>query len=57
MERIAEVSARTLEDANSTARRASETARSHAEMERAIASSPPSAERLEAIARHFSHDL
>ncbi len=57
MDRVAEVSARTLEDANGTARRASETARSHADLERAIRELAAVAERLETIARHFSHEL
>ncbi len=54
---VASVSARTLEEANSTARRASEAARSHADLERAIRELSTGAEHLEAIARHFSHDL
>jgi len=57
MERVAEVSARNLEDANVTARRASEAARSHAELERVIRELAGVAERLETIARHFSHEL
>ena len=57
MERVAAVSARTLEDANTTARRASEAARSHADLERAIRELAGVAERLELIARHFSHEL
>jgi methyl-accepting chemotaxis protein len=57
MERVAAVSARTLEDANTTARRASEAARSHAELERSIRELAGVAERLELIARHFSHEL
>jgi methyl-accepting chemotaxis protein len=57
MERVAAVSARTLEDANTTARRASEAARSHTELERAIRELAGVAERLETIARHFSHEL
>ena len=56
MDRVAEVSARNLEDANTTARRASEAARSHADLERAIRELAGVAERLELIARHFSHD-
>ncbi|HTS88253.1 MAG TPA: methyl-accepting chemotaxis protein [Gemmatimonadales bacterium] len=57
MERVAAVSARNLEDANATARRASEAARSHAELERAIRELAAVAERLEVIARHFSREL
>jgi methyl-accepting chemotaxis protein len=57
MEQVATVSARTVEDANSAARRASETARSHAELERAIRELAGVAERLETIASHFSTDL
>lgn len=57
MDRVAEVSARTLEDASGTARRASETARSHADLERAIRELAAVADRLETIARHFSHEL
>ena len=57
MDRVAAVSARTLEDANTTARRASEAARSHAELERTIRELAGVAERLETIARHFSHEL
>jgi methyl-accepting chemotaxis protein len=57
MERVAAVSARTLEDANATARRASEAARSHAELERTIRELAGVAERLETIVRHFSHEL
>ena len=57
MERVAAVSTRTLEDANTTARRASEAARSHAELERALRELAGIADRLEAIAKHFSHDL
>jgi methyl-accepting chemotaxis protein len=57
MERVAAVSARTLEDANTTARRASEAARSHADLERAVRELAAVADRLETIARHFSHEL
>jgi methyl-accepting chemotaxis protein len=57
MDRVAAVSARTLEDANTTARRASEAARSHADLERAIRELAGVAERLEMIVRHFSHEL
>ena len=57
MEQVAAVSTRTLEDANTTARRASEAARSHAELERALRELAGIADRLEAIAKHFSHDL
>lgn len=57
MDQVAHVSARTLEDANTTARRASEAARSHAELERALRELAGVAERLEAIARHFSQEL
>ncbi len=57
MDRVAAVSARTLEDANATARRASESARSHADLERAIRELASVAERLETIVRHFSHEL
>jgi methyl-accepting chemotaxis protein len=57
MERVAAVSARNLEDANTTARRASEAARSHADLERAIRELGGVTERLELIARHFSHEL
>jgi methyl-accepting chemotaxis protein len=57
MDRVAAVSARTLEDANGTARRASETARSHADLERAIGELAAVAERLETIAHHFSREL
>lgn len=57
MERVAAVSAQTLEDANITARRASETARSHADLERAVRELSGVAERLETIAQHFSHEL
>ncbi|HXI21070.1 MAG TPA: hypothetical protein VNH46_08300, partial [Gemmatimonadales bacterium] len=57
MEQVAGVSARTLEDANATARRASDATRSHAEMERVIRELAAVAERLETIARHFSHEL
>lgn len=55
MDRVAEVSARTLEDANGTARRSAESARGHAELERAIGELAAVAERLETIAHHFSH--
>jgi len=54
---VVSVSARTLEQANSAARRASETSRSHADLERAIRELSNVTEHLEAIARHFSHDL
>jgi methyl-accepting chemotaxis protein len=54
---VVSVSARTLEQANSAARRASETSRSHADLERAIRELSTVSEHLEAIARHFSHDL
>ena len=54
---VVSVSARTLEQANSAARRASETSRSHADLERAIRELSTVTEHLEAIARHFSHDL
>jgi methyl-accepting chemotaxis protein len=57
MEQVAAVSARTLEDANTTARRASEAARSHAELERAVRELAGIADRLETIAKHFSHEL
>jgi methyl-accepting chemotaxis protein len=57
MEQVAAVSARTLENANATARRASEAARSHADLERAVRELASVAERLETIARHFSHEL
>lgn len=57
MNQVAAVSSRTLEEANTTARRASEAARSHAELERAIRELTGISERLEMIARHFSHDL
>jgi methyl-accepting chemotaxis protein len=57
MELVAAVSARTLEDANTTARRASETARSHADLERAVRELSGVADRLETIARHFAHEL
>lgn len=57
MERVAAVSTRTVEDANNTARRASEAARSHAELERALRELAGIADRLETIAKHFSHDL
>jgi methyl-accepting chemotaxis protein len=57
MEQVAAVSTRTLEDANSTARRASEAARSHAELERAVRELAGIADRLETIAKHFSHEL
>lgn len=57
MARVAAVSARTLEDANTTARRASEAARGHAELERTIRELAGVAERLEMIVRHFSHEL
>jgi methyl-accepting chemotaxis protein len=57
MDQVAAVSARTLEDANTTARRASEAARSHAELERAIRELAGIADRLETIAKHFSHEL
>ncbi len=57
MSQVAAVSSRTLEDANTTARRASEAARSHAELERAIRELSGISERLEMIARHFSHEL
>jgi hypothetical protein len=50
------VSARNLEDANTTARRASEAARSHADLERAIRELGGVTERLELIASHFSHE-
>jgi hypothetical protein len=51
------VSARTLEQANSTARRASEASRSHHDLERAIRELSIVTEHLEGIAKHFSHDL
>ena len=54
---VVSVSARTLEQANSAARRASETSRSHADLEQAIRELSTVSEHLEAIARHFSHDL
>jgi methyl-accepting chemotaxis protein len=54
---VVSVSARTLEQANSAARRASETSRSHADLERAIRELSNVTEHLEAIAKHFSHDL
>jgi methyl-accepting chemotaxis protein len=54
---VVSVSASTLEQANSAARRASETSRSHADLERAIRELSTVSEHLEAIARHFSHDL
>jgi len=54
---VVSVSARTLEQANSAARRASETSRSHADLERGIRELSNVTEHLEAIARHFSHDL
>jgi methyl-accepting chemotaxis protein len=54
---VAEVSARTLEGANSTARRASEANRSHSDLERAIRELSIVAHSLETIAQHFSHDL
>ena len=57
MEQVSAVSLRTLEDANTTARRASEAARSHAELERAIRELAGVAERLQAIAQHFSQEL
>jgi methyl-accepting chemotaxis protein len=57
MERVAAVSSRTLDDANATAKRASEAARSHAELERTIRELAGVAERLETIVRHFSHQL
>jgi len=57
MERVAAVSTRTVEDANTTARRASEATRSHAELERALRELAGIADRLETIAKHFSHDL
>jgi methyl-accepting chemotaxis protein len=57
MDRVAAVSTRTLEDANTTARRASEAARSHTELERTVRELTGVADRLEVIARHFSHDL
>jgi methyl-accepting chemotaxis protein len=57
MEQVAAVSTKTVEDANATARRASEAARSHAELERALRELAGIAERLETIARHFSHEL
>jgi methyl-accepting chemotaxis protein len=57
MSQVAAVSTRTVEDANTTARRASEAARSHAELERALRELAGIAERLETIAKHFSHDL
>jgi methyl-accepting chemotaxis protein len=57
MDRVAAVSARTLEDASTTARRASEAARSHTELERTVRELTGVADRLEVIARHFSHDL
>jgi methyl-accepting chemotaxis protein len=57
MDRVAAVSTRTLEDANHTARRASESARSHADLERAIRELAGVADRLEAIARHFSNEI
>ena len=57
MERVAAVSTRTLEDANTTARRASEAARSHADLERAVRELSGVADRLQTIARHFSHEL
>lgn len=56
MELVAAVSARNLEDANTTARRASEAARSHADLERAIRELGGVTERLELIASHFSHE-
>ncbi|MEO8634080.1 MAG: methyl-accepting chemotaxis protein [Gemmatimonadales bacterium] len=57
MDRVAAVSARTLEDASTTARRASEAARSYTELERTVRELTGVADRLEVIARHFSHDL
>jgi methyl-accepting chemotaxis protein len=57
MNMVAAVSSRTLEEANTTARRASEAARSHAELERAVRELTGISERLESIARHFSHEL
>jgi methyl-accepting chemotaxis protein len=57
MDRVAAVSARTLEDANMTARRASEAARSHADLERTIRELAGVAERLEMIAGNFSREL
>jgi methyl-accepting chemotaxis protein len=56
MELVAAVSARNLEDANTTARRASEAARSHADLERSIRELGGVTERLELIASHFSHE-
>ncbi len=57
MERVAAVSTRTLEDAAVTARRASEAARSHADLERAVRELAGVAARLQAIAQHFSQEL
>jgi len=57
MDRVAAVSTRTLEDAGTTVRRAAEAARSHTELERTVRELTGVADRLEVIARHFSHDL
>lgn len=57
MAQVAAVSTRTVEDANTTARRAAEAARSHGELERVVRELSGIADRLETIAKHFSHDL
>jgi methyl-accepting chemotaxis protein len=56
MDRVVAVSSRTLEEADDTARRASEAARSHVDLERAISGLSQVAGRLEAIARNYSRD-
>jgi methyl-accepting chemotaxis protein len=56
MDRVGAVSARTLEEADATARRASEAARSHVDLERAIGELAQVAGRLEVIASNYERD-
>jgi methyl-accepting chemotaxis protein len=57
MDQVALVASRTVDEANQTAQRATEAALSHAELDRAVRELAGVAERLEAIARTFAHDL
>ncbi|HKV76012.1 MAG TPA: methyl-accepting chemotaxis protein [Gemmatimonadales bacterium] len=57
MASIAEVSARALEQSGGMADRAVESARGHAELERAIFELQDVADRLQGIARHFATEL